>query len=139
MAPAAVGVARRRCRAALSASKGLYCYRTVDSLNAVDKGCPMKSAWGVALQLVGAVAGLGALMTFVGGAIVWIQFTELKLPADQAVTLLPKQLLLIVGAHEMAVSVGVALLVAVVLIVLNVSGARVPRKRITLIGLAALA
>ena len=99
----------------------------------------MKSAWGVALQLVGAVAGVGALMTFVGGAIVWIQFSELKLPSDQAVTLLPKQLLLIVGAHEMAIPVGVALLVALVLIILNVTGASDTAKRITLIVLAALA
>lgn len=72
----------------------------------------MKSPIGVATQLLGAVAGVGALMTFVGGAMLWIRFSALDLPSDQAVTLLPKQLLLIVGAHALALPVILGLVAA---------------------------
>ena len=74
---------------------------------------------GTALRVLGAVTGIAAVMTFVGGAMVWIRFDELRLPADQAVSLLPKQLLLIVGAHAMAVPVGVGVFVAVIFVLIN--------------------
>ena len=75
--------------------------------------------FGTALRVLGAVTGIAAVMTFVGGAMVWIRFDELRLPADQAVSLLPKQLLLIVGAHAMAVPVGVGVFVAVIFVLIN--------------------
>ncbi|MGB2711319.1 MAG: hypothetical protein WBC33_07365 [Conexibacter sp.] len=70
----------------------------------------------VALQLLGALAGLAALTTFAGGAMLWIRFNELHLPADQAVTLLPKQLLLTVGAHALLGPVAAGLLAGIVLL-----------------------
>jgi hypothetical protein len=79
----------------------------------------MKSPVALALQLLGAVAGLGAITTFVGGAMLWIRFSELNLPSDQAVTLLPKQLLLIVGAHSMAAPVVLGLLAALLFALFN--------------------
>jgi hypothetical protein len=73
----------------------------------------------VALRVLAAVVGVGAVMSFVGGALLWIRFNELRLPADQVVTLLPKQLLLIVGAHAIAVPVGVGAFAALVFILAN--------------------
>lgn len=67
------------------------------------------------LQLLGALAGLATLTTFVGGAMLWIRFSELHLPADQAVNLLPKQLLLVIGAHALIGPVALGLFAAVVI------------------------
>lgn len=73
----------------------------------------------VALQLLGAVAGLTAVITFVGGAMLWIRFSELNLPADQALNLLPKQLLLVVGAHSLAAPVCLGLVSALAFLLFN--------------------
>ncbi len=73
----------------------------------------------IALRVLAAAVGIGAVMSFVGGAVLWIRFDELRLPADQVVTLLPKHLLLIVGAHAMAVPVGVGVFAAVVFVLAN--------------------
>jgi hypothetical protein len=70
----------------------------------------------VALQLLGAVAGLGALTTFAGGAILWIGFREIGLPADQSVALLPERLLLVVGARELAEPIVLGLLAALLVL-----------------------
>ncbi|MDW5595647.1 hypothetical protein VSS74_14955 [Conexibacter stalactiti] len=72
----------------------------------------------VALQLLGAVAGLAALATLAGGAIVLLRFEALDMPADQALNLLPKQLLLITGLHALALPVAVAILCALPLALL---------------------
>lgn len=80
---------------------------------------PPPSPFGVGLRVLGAIAGIGAVMTFAGGAVLWIRFHELRLPADQAITLLPKHLLLIVGAHSIAVPVGVGVFAALVFILAN--------------------
>ena len=69
------------------------------------------------LKLVGAVAGLTALVTFAGGAVLWIRFSELDLPADQVVTLLPKQLLLTTGARELLGPVALGLLLTLLVVV----------------------
>jgi hypothetical protein len=53
------------------------------------------------LKLLGAVAGLAAVITFAGGAVLWVRFDALGLPADQIITLLPKELLLTIGAREL--------------------------------------
>ena len=66
----------------------------------------------VALKLLGAVAGLTALTTFAGGAVLWAHFNHLGLPADQIMALLPKQLLLTVGAREMLPPVVIGAVVA---------------------------
>lgn len=67
------------------------------------------------LELLGAAAGIAAFLTFVGGALMWIRFDELGLPAERAVALMPEPLLLTVGAQHLAVP-AVAGLLAVVLI-----------------------
>ncbi len=59
----------------------------------------------ITLQVLAGAAGLGAAVTFVGGAMFWLRFDKLELAADQAVALLPERLLLIAGAHALAVPV----------------------------------
>lgn len=71
--------------------------------------------YAVALQILGVAAGVGALIALVGGAMLWIRFDALGLPADQAVALLPERLLVIVGFHSLAVPLLVALVVLLVL------------------------
>lgn len=55
----------------------------------------------VALQILGVAAGIAALATGVGGAMLWIRFDELQLPADQSVALLPRAVLVAIGAHAL--------------------------------------
>lgn len=69
----------------------------------------------LALELLGAAAGVGALMTLAGGALLWVRFDRLELPADRIVTLLPPELLVTVGAHALLVAT-IAGLMAVVAI-----------------------
>jgi hypothetical protein len=69
----------------------------------------------IALEVLGASAGVAALMALLGGALLWLRFDELGLPADRAVTLLPRELLITVGAHALVAPL-VAALVAVGLI-----------------------
>lgn len=65
--------------------------------------------WTMAIQAVGAAAGIAALTTFVGGAMLWLRFDGLDLPADRAVALLPRELLLVVGAQAMVVPLALGL------------------------------
>lgn len=67
------------------------------------------------LEFLGAAAGVAALMALAGGALLWLRFDELGLPADRIVTLLPRELLITVGAHAL-IAAAVAGLVAVVVI-----------------------
>ncbi len=71
-----------------------------------------------ALQLLGALTGFAALATLSGGAVLWIRFDALHLPADQAIALLPKQLLLIVGLHVLVLPVAIAIAAAALLVLL---------------------
>jgi hypothetical protein len=57
------------------------------------------------LKLLGAVTGLAAVITFAGGAVLWVRFDAIGLPADQVITLLPKELLLTIGARELLLPV----------------------------------
>ena len=57
----------------------------------------------VVLELFGAAAGIAAFVTFVGGALLWLRFDELGLPADQAISLLPRTALITAGAHALIV------------------------------------
>jgi hypothetical protein len=96
----------------------------------------------VVLQVLAASAGLAALTTFVGGAMLWIRVHALGLPADQAVALLPERLLLIVGAHALIgpVSAGLVALVILVLIgPLNDDGTPRPRLWVALGVLSSMA
>jgi hypothetical protein len=69
----------------------------------------------IILEFLGAVAGIAAFVTLVGGAVFWLRFDELGLPADRAVALLPSSLLLTVGAHALAVPAiaGLAAVIAI--------------------------
>jgi hypothetical protein len=75
-------------------------------------------ALGVALQVLGASAGIVGFLTFVGGTLLWLRFSELHLPADQSVARLPKELLLVAGAHALLgpILIGLAVLLFLVLI-----------------------
>lgn len=75
--------------------------------------------WTMAIQVVGATAGLAALTTFVGGAMLWLRFDKLDLPADRAVSLLPRELLLVVGTQALLVPIAVGLAALLLLIVLD--------------------
>src|SRR2546421_11830948 len=71
--------------------------------------------WRVLLEIVGASAGIAAFVTFTGGALLWLRFAQRGLPADRAVSLLPRTMLLTVGAHALLVPALLGV-VAVVLI-----------------------
>lgn len=63
------------------------------------------TAWSMTLQLLGAVTGVIALVTVVGGAMLWIRFDQLHLPADRAVAFLPGELMVAIGAQALAVPI----------------------------------
>jgi hypothetical protein len=71
--------------------------------------------WTLAIQALGATAGVALLATFVGGAMLWLRFDALDLPADRAVALLPKTMLVVVGAHALVVPVLLGLLAVLAL------------------------
>lgn len=56
----------------------------------------------LALEFAGAAAGLTVFVAFVGGAILWVRFNALGLPADQALALLPRSILVTIGAGALA-------------------------------------
>src|SRR3954471_7128259 len=57
----------------------------------------LSSAAGRIGAITGAAAGSVALMYVVGGAVMWIRFRRAGLPADQAVALVPRNDLMVVG------------------------------------------
>ena len=57
----------------------------------------------IVLELLGATAGIAAFVTLVGGALLWLRFDGLGLPADRAVSVLPRQMLIMAGAHALVV------------------------------------
>lgn len=67
------------------------------------------------MEFLAAAAGVGALMMLAGGALLWVRFDRLELPADRIVTLLPPELLATVGAHALLVATiaGVMAVVAI--------------------------
>lgn len=77
----------------------------------------------IAMQVLAGVAGLGAVVTFAGGVVVWLRLHHLGLPADQAVALLPKELLVVVGAHALVLPIVAGALAALGLARLGSSAA----------------
>ncbi len=69
----------------------------------------------IGLQALAGVAALGTAVAFVGGAVLWLRFDKLELPADQAIALLPKQLLVVVGASALLAAVVFAAVAALLL------------------------
>lgn len=82
---------------------------------AIEREDPVPLSPKLMLEFLGAAAGVGALMTLAGGALLWIRFDRLDLPADRIVTLLPPELLVTVGAHALLVA-AIAGLMAVIAI-----------------------
>jgi hypothetical protein len=83
----------------------------------------------VFVQLLGAVAaGIGVLgfVTFFGGAILWIRFDQAELPANEAVAVVPREVLLTTGASflvpAMMLSLGAVLVVVLIRLVLHNRG-----------------
>jgi hypothetical protein len=73
---------------------------------------------GIVLKVLGAVAtGIGVVgaVTVVGAAIFWVRFDAIGLPATQAVSVIPKEELLVQGAQEVAIFVGVGLAAALLI------------------------
>jgi hypothetical protein len=67
------------------------------------------------LEFLGAAAGIGALITLVGGVLMWLRFDELGLAADRAVATLPEAVLLAAGLHALAVPLALGLVAVIVL------------------------
>ena len=63
---------------------------------------PPSSPLRVALEVIGAAAGVTLFVTFIGGAILWARFHGLGLPADEAVAIVPRSVLISVGAGALA-------------------------------------
>jgi len=75
----------------------------------------------VVTALLTATGFLG-LVAFTGGAIAWVRFAAAKLPADQAVAVMPNSELLVLGAAALAVFVPLALLAVLVVFLIDRAG-----------------
>jgi hypothetical protein len=99
--------------------------------------------WTLALQAIGAFAGVGVLATFVGGAMLWLRFSELHLPADRAVALLPNELLVVIGAQALAIPVLAGIVAALAVLLLPKRDDRItgvsPERLLFLAGLLVFA
>ncbi len=76
----------------------------------------LESGLGRAAALAATVGGTVGLLYVIGGSVMWLRFYKVGLPADQAVALMPKTDLLVVGLRVMvlpALAVGGLLLVLV--------------------------
>jgi hypothetical protein len=71
-----------------------------------------RPAWQVLVALAGAATAIVIVVYLVGGAIVWERLHVLRLPANQAVAPLPRNLLLIDGVRTLAWPVGLGLIAA---------------------------
>lgn len=102
----------------------------------------MSRGWTLAIQILGAAAGIGLLATFVGGSMLWLRFDALDLPADRAVALLPKEMLVVVGAHALVIPVLIGLVATLIVALmepLEHDGTPRPRFRRTFLPLVTLA
>jgi hypothetical protein len=71
-----------------------------------------RPTWQVLVALAGAATSIVIFVYLVGGAIVWERLHVLRLPANQAVTPLPRNLVLIVGVRALAWPVVLGLVAA---------------------------
>jgi len=72
-----------------------------------------RPAWPALVALAGAATAIVIVVYLVGGAIVWERLHVLRLPANQAVAPLPRNLLLVDGVRALAWPVALGLLAAV--------------------------
>jgi hypothetical protein len=75
--------------------------------------------------LTAAASAIGAIgaVAAVGGAIMWLRFYEVGLPAYRAVDVLPRHTLIVIGATALVVFVGLGLAAVAVLYALDPKGA----------------
>ena len=102
-------------RALAAAKTGTQVVARLDesSLPATDSAGEGSASWDRIAPILGAVAaGIGVLglVTFVGGAINWARFEATGLPKEQALSVVPTQDLLVVGARTLVPAVVVGLL-----------------------------
>jgi hypothetical protein len=83
-----------------------------------DEGDAVEGRWRVAVQLLGALAGLVAIVTVAGGAVLMVRFSKLDLPADQLISVLPPRLLVVTGLHALVLPVAITLAAALPLFML---------------------
>jgi hypothetical protein len=116
-ARAKAGAAERR-RQALAEERQAEAEARAADRDAKDEGRDVSGLLTIALQVLGVSAGLAALAALAGGAMMWIRFDDLDLPADRAVALLPNELLVVVGAQALLTPllVGVGVLVLLILL-----------------------
>jgi hypothetical protein len=75
--------------------------------------------WTLALQILGASAGIVAFVVFIGGAMMWLRFDGIHLPADRAVALEPRSDLLATGAHALAGPVLIGLVIVLLIFLIG--------------------
>jgi hypothetical protein len=61
----------------------------------------LSEVWTTAGQVLGGVAASAGFVYLIGGTVMWLRFRQADLPADQAVSLMPRQQLLVVGLRLM--------------------------------------
>lgn len=67
------------------------------------------------LEALAAIAGVGVLIQFVGGAIMYFRFEEEEIPALQTVAILPQQVLFVAGARMLVPIAALGAIAALVL------------------------
>jgi outer membrane protein OmpA-like peptidoglycan-associated protein len=70
---------------------------------APPSGAARESRWTLAVQVLGAGAGIAAWVIVVGGARMWARLMAIDAPASQTVTVLPKELLVAEGVRTLIV------------------------------------
>jgi hypothetical protein len=80
--------------------------RTASLKTAEDRGL---STWGMLLAAIGGGIGVLSFVAFFGAAILWVRLDQAGLPANEAVALIPRSVLLTTGAKFLVPSLLVAL------------------------------
>jgi hypothetical protein len=100
-------------------------------MNGADQTTPVQRV----LAVLTAVAGLGALVAFTGGAIVWMRFEQAELPGEQAVAVTPQQTLITVGGAAIGAFALIAGLVVLIAYLVDSQGTHT-RQAATVLALA---
>ena len=102
-----------------SASTGVP-RRAAGSTSAASRLEPAKPLdWRFLLEIGAGVAGLTVVVAFVGAVLLWIRFDELGLAADRILEVLPRELLITVGARTLFWPIVAGVAAVLVLFLLN--------------------
>ncbi len=91
-----------------------------------------------ALKSLGTAAGVATFVAVTGGAITWVRFHSVGIPADQAVAKVPREQLLVIGSVSAVAFLLVGVLAVLAVFVLDEGGIDSRRSRFGLFGLATL-